>query len=608
MYLKHIHLENYGPIAALDVPCPFDDDTPLPFVFVGENGSGKSILLSHIVNALLIAQQRAYPQTPEIAENRVYKLRSSSYIKSGAPFSYSRIEFEDRACIEELQLAKKKKDYNAPPAELTDERSLTLWNAMPATQSNELSLHRFSEEQSRGFFDNNCILYFPPNRFEDPAWLNIENLNARATHVNRTHVRGHTERSVINYSPLRANGNWLYDVIYDSRVFELQTVHPSIPNTKHGARGEFSSIGTIPRYAGPSTEISEFVVQILRALFPGRNVRFSIGRRQNRTLGIIEDENSCVPNVFQLSSGEISLLNIFISILRDFDLRDLPLATPQDIRGIVVVDEVDLHLHTVHQYDILPSLLRLFPRVQFVLTTHSPLFALGLRNVFGEHGFALYNLKQGALVAPEEFDEFEHAYKAFRNTRAYLREIEEAAQQANRPLLFVDGETDVKYLRRAMELRSKGQLLEGFDIRGAGGDGRLTLAWKALKSVPLVDQTVVLLHDCDSKVSNEDSGNVCRRKTPYMDGHPVRRGIENLFPIQTLKQARRHKPAFVDITEGHNIAVRGERRYEPENWKICGDEKSNLCDWLCANGTKDDFRYFDAVFDDVGQIWGRSTR
>jgi predicted ATP-binding protein involved in virulence len=43
-------------------------------------------------------------------------------------------------------------------------------------------------------------------------------------------------------------------------------------------------------------------------------------------------------------------------------------ATP----GIVLVDEVDLHLHPTWQQEIVPALRQTFPRVQFVLSTHSP--------------------------------------------------------------------------------------------------------------------------------------------------------------------------------------------------------------------------------------------
>lgn len=40
--------------------------------------------------------------------------------------------------------------------------------------------------------------------------------------------------------------------------------------------------------------------------------------------------------------------------------------------GIVLVDEIDLHLHPIWQQRIVPSLREAFPRVQFILTTHSP--------------------------------------------------------------------------------------------------------------------------------------------------------------------------------------------------------------------------------------------
>jgi len=40
--------------------------------------------------------------------------------------------------------------------------------------------------------------------------------------------------------------------------------------------------------------------------------------------------------------------------------------------GIVMIDEVDLHLHPIWQQRIVPSLAEAFPRVQFILTTHSP--------------------------------------------------------------------------------------------------------------------------------------------------------------------------------------------------------------------------------------------
>ena len=41
-------------------------------------------------------------------------------------------------------------------------------------------------------------------------------------------------------------------------------------------------------------------------------------------------------------------------------------------QGIVLIDEIDMHLHPKWQQTILPSLTRAFPSIQFIVTTHSP--------------------------------------------------------------------------------------------------------------------------------------------------------------------------------------------------------------------------------------------
>ena len=43
-----------------------------------------------------------------------------------------------------------------------------------------------------------------------------------------------------------------------------------------------------------------------------------------------------------------------------------------DASGIVLIDEIDLHLHPSWQQRILPDLMRTFPNIQFIVTTHSP--------------------------------------------------------------------------------------------------------------------------------------------------------------------------------------------------------------------------------------------
>ncbi len=47
-------------------------------------------------------------------------------------------------------------------------------------------------------------------------------------------------------------------------------------------------------------------------------------------------------------------------------------------RGIVMVDEIDLHLHPRWQMQVIPTLAKALPNIQFILTSHSPLVASSL--------------------------------------------------------------------------------------------------------------------------------------------------------------------------------------------------------------------------------------
>lgn len=50
----------------------------------------------------------------------------------------------------------------------------------------------------------------------------------------------------------------------------------------------------------------------------------------------------------------------------------------EDLSGIVLIDEIDAHLHPKYQYELPKLLSDIFPKIQFIVTTHSPIPILGL--------------------------------------------------------------------------------------------------------------------------------------------------------------------------------------------------------------------------------------
>ena len=163
MYAKKIQITNYGPIDQLDITFPFEGDVPKPVVLVGKNGSGKSILLSHIVNGLISAKGIAYPETPEVETGKVYKFRTPLYIKSGRKIYFSRVDFENKLFIEEMVLAHPKPGSGIPPAELSGTDAQNAWKNM-TFQTYDYYRSNFDElnsDQTKTSFSETAFSTFP---------------------------------------------------------------------------------------------------------------------------------------------------------------------------------------------------------------------------------------------------------------------------------------------------------------------------------------------------------------------------------------------------------------------------------------------------------------
>jgi len=77
----------------------------------------------------------------------------------------------------------------------------------------------------------------------------------------------------------------------------------------------------------------------------------------------------------QLSAGEKNLFALVADLtMRLIEANPFEEETPNPFHGtgIVLIDEIDLHLHPRWQRMVLPKLMDLFPNIQFIITTHSP--------------------------------------------------------------------------------------------------------------------------------------------------------------------------------------------------------------------------------------------
>lgn len=76
--------------------------------------------------------------------------------------------------------------------------------------------------------------------------------------------------------------------------------------------------------------------------------------------------------IAQLSEGEMCVLAMTGDLARKLAIANPGRENPLEGEGVVLIDEVDLHLHPSWQGRMMPLLFRTFPNIQFIVTTHSP--------------------------------------------------------------------------------------------------------------------------------------------------------------------------------------------------------------------------------------------
>jgi predicted ATP-binding protein involved in virulence len=145
-----------------------------------------------------------------------------------------------------------------------------------------------------------------------------------------------------------------------------------------------SWLGTRRRLAEESTtdrKIFEVVETALRTFLPN----FDSISGQDDPPKLFINKNGKRLSAEQLSDGERNYVALVVDIA-----RHLALANPVDDnplingKGVVMIDELEIHLHPKWQREVVESLHRTFPQIQFITTTHSP--------------FIIQSLKPGQLI------------------------------------------------------------------------------------------------------------------------------------------------------------------------------------------------------------------
>ena len=93
-----------------------------------------------------------------------------------------------------------------------------------------------------------------------------------------------------------------------------------------------------------------------------------------------------------MSAGYAAAFDIIVDLMMRME-KNSNRSFRYDMPGIVLIDEIETHLHLELQKLILPMLTKLFPNIQFIVSTHSPFVINSIENA------TIFDLEKNTLVS-----------------------------------------------------------------------------------------------------------------------------------------------------------------------------------------------------------------
>ena len=151
----------------------------------------------------------------------------------------------------------------------------------------------------------------------------------------------------------------------------------------------------------------------------------------------------------ELSDGYSSVLNIVADLILRMDrkraLHERKYAF--DIEGIVMIDELETHLHVELQKIIFPFLVKFFPKIQFIVTTHSPFILTSIEDSI------VYDLETNCKIENMSEYSYEGVIEGYFEVDQYSEAIKKKLEEY-KELIHKENCSDEECIRRS-ELRAE---------------------------------------------------------------------------------------------------------------------------------------------------------
>ena len=504
MYVNNIKIKNYGSIEEFEINANFNEDgSPKPIILMGKNGSGKTLLLSQIIQAILLYKSDKYNEMPEKDKNQLYKVMSTAYIKNDKEESFVSVSFDNKKYNYVEVMSKN-------PNNTIEKNSYPDYTSKLKNNADFKETGMYNDKTGELDYDKNVCLYFPVDRHYIPGWKN-NNLKSNIGAENR--IIGINTRNILCNTIQNDFEGFIINSVVDQYLYDHKVF------VQNNGKFIVDSLGNpVINYIGKNNSIINFINSILSEFKNDKynRKRLYISRKENRKIGVMGiksngDDEEIIDSFSKLSTGEYSLLSMFTAILMDYDKTQSNSSFNfHDIKGIVLIDEAELNLHIDLQMNALPRLMKKFKNVQFIITTQSPFLIYGINDVY-KGTCDIYDMPKGIQVENIiDLSEVKKSYDALiehnEDLFSLVNQTKNEIKDSNDDLIVItEGKTDPIYLKVAKDKLGvlKDKKIKFIGLKTKDANKYQDEGWSALNkladAMTVVPQNipVVLLYDRD---------------------------------------------------------------------------------------------------------------
>ena len=452
MYLKNVFIENMGAIEKFSLEekdLIKEDGNPRVVILVGQNGSGKTTLLSNIVDSFhRFANDKFRGVLKKDGTNYIeFKVSGMINVKIGSKYGFSYLQFQNENENEIYEYIDKNGQLTFDECKNKTNNLLTL--NFSGEDNCKLHTNVSNSSNFMGDFMTNSYSYFPSDRFEFPYWISEKSSDDICLNKEKP-LDGRLGKNIVIRENINQIKTWILDVFLDKLAKQ---------NDEHS------------EYYAHALENIEIILSNIIQKEISLEINLRTALRDRLKLIDKKTKSDVLLSLNDLSAGQSTLLSIFLNIIKSSDKINVDKSVRiENIEGIILIDEVDLHLHIELQNKVLPMLIKTFPKVQFILTTHSPFFLNGMSKNLKNNDYIVVNMPSGKILDTyDEFEEFNRAYEVFddltNEKREEIKELQEKVSHFTKPVIITEGKTDWKHFKRALEYFKDNGEFENLDIK-----------------------------------------------------------------------------------------------------------------------------------------------